>query len=203
MNDTRTVRCMTAEVPTSADARVLELARAGDTDALADLWTIYQPQLLRLLQRRGRTIAEDVASQVWIDVGRAIDRFQGDGDDFRNWIFTIAGRRAIDESRRANRQAEIVANPTMTTLDRPRHADVFDASLDGVIALLDTLQPDVAEVVMLRVIEDLPAAQVAALTGRSEGNIRVIAHRALDRLRETLDDLDAATSAGATPAAVA
>ncbi|MDJ0769142.1 MAG: sigma-70 family RNA polymerase sigma factor [Ilumatobacter sp.] len=175
-----------AQHPDVADADTLDRARSGDVDALADLWIVYQPQLLGLLRGRGRTAAEDIASQVWIDVRRSIDRFAGDGDAFRRWIFTIAGRRSIDEARRAQRQATAV-EAERSTLVAPAHAG-FEDSLDSVMTWLRVLQPDAAEVVALRVIHDLPVAQVAELTGQSEANVRVLTHRALGRLRRLLDE---------------
>ena len=180
-------------VPTTTDPRIaddetLDRARRGDSDALADLWTIYQPQVLRLLHSRGRATAEDVASQAWMDVGRNIERFEGDGRSFRNWIFTIAQRRAIDESRRVARRNESALEPLAPMLTGRSTADAIGDSLDGVFALLQTLQPVAAEVVMLRVVEDLPVAEVAAITGQSESNVRVLAHRALERLRRTIEE---------------
>lgn len=186
---------MTSSGPvTVADTFTLDRARQGDSDALADLWTIYQPQLLRLLRTHGRSVAEDIASQVWIDVRRSLDRFDGDGDAFRGWIFTIAGRRAIDESRRASQRWEVVSDSVIPLIDRSGVSDAYDNSMDNVIALLATLQPAAAEVVMLRVIHELPVAEVAAITGESESNVRVVAHRALERLRQTLDEAATATS---------
>ena len=173
--------------PTTADTLTLDRARRGDNDSLADLWSIYQPQLLRLLRAQGRAGAEDITSQVWIDVSRNLDRFQGDGVAFRNWIFTIAGRRAIDEARRIGRRAEIVSSSLAPLLANRGAVDPRDDSLDGVLALLTTLQPAAAEVVMLRVVHELPVAEVARLTGRTETNVRVISHRALEHLRNTLE----------------
>lgn len=169
-----------------ADAATLERARAGDSDALADLWTIYQPRLLRMLRQRGRSAAEDIASQVWIDVGRGIARFRGDGDDFAGWIFTIATRRAIDESRRLVHRRDVASQVASLHPRRPLDG-MRDDSLDGVLALLETLPSPSAEIVMLRVVEDLPVAAVAQITGRSESHVRVIGHRALQSLRDTLN----------------
>ena len=181
--------------PTTADLLTLDRARRGDSDSLADLWTIYQPQLLRLLRAQGRSAAEDIASQVWIDVERSLERFEGDGVAFRNWVFTIAGRRAIDEARQRVRRSEILTSPLEPLATLGRVSDRLDDSLDGVLALLNTLQPAAAEVVMLRVVHDLPVAEVAAITGRTESNVRVIAHRALGRLRDSLENGSSADSA--------
>ena len=182
-----------------ADATTLERARAGDSDALADLWTIYQPQLLRMLRRRGRSAAEDIASQVWIDVGRGIARFRGDGDDFAGWIFTIATRRAIDESRRLVHRREVTTQ--VASLHRRQPLDsAHDDALDSVLALLETLPKPSAEIVMLRVVEDLPVGEVAQITGHSESHVRVIGHRALRSLRDTLNQAADHTASSALAA---
>lgn len=171
----------------TADGPTLDRARRGESDSLADLWTIYQPQLLRMLRAQGRTAAEDITSQVWIDVRRNLDRFEGDGTAFRSWIFTIAGRRAIDASRQTYRRAEVSMVSVEPTLATTRSNDPIDDSLDGVLALLETLRPVAAEVVMLRVVHDLPVSQVAAITGQTEANVRVVLHRALERLRGSIE----------------
>jgi DNA-directed RNA polymerase specialized sigma24 family protein len=43
-----------------------------------------------------------------------------------------------------------------------------------------------AEAVMLRVVYDLPVSDVAEVMDRTEGSVRVLVHRGLIRLRETM-----------------
>jgi RNA polymerase sigma-70 factor (ECF subfamily) len=50
-----------------------------------------------------------------------------------------------------------------------------------------TLPRDQAEVVLLRVVAGLDVAQVATITGKRPGTVRVVAHRALRRLARRLD----------------
>jgi RNA polymerase sigma-70 factor (ECF subfamily) len=173
-----------------ADIETIDLARSGDREAIATLWRIYQPQLLRLLRARRSESPDDVASQVWIDVGRSLDRFEGDGTDFRRWIFTIAGRRRIDGYRRAgrNRIVELAAWPRGSPA--PGADADFEAgtSLDRALAVVGRLPPATAEAVMLRVVYDLSVTDVAEIMGRKEGAVRVLVHRGLSRLKELLDD---------------
>jgi RNA polymerase sigma-70 factor (ECF subfamily) len=164
----------------------IELARAGDRDAIAVMWRIYHPQVLRLLTARRTRSPEDVASQVWIDVGRSLDRFEGDGADFRRWIFTIASRRGIDGHRRAARHRTI----DLADWDQPTPGADLDletaTSLERALATVRRLPPATAEAVMLRIVNDLSFADVAAIMDRSEGAVRVLVHRGLNRLRELL-----------------
>jgi RNA polymerase sigma-70 factor, ECF subfamily len=56
--------------------------------------------------------------------------------------------------------------------------------------LLAALPDDQAEAVMLRVVNDLPTADVASVMGTSVGNVRVLVHRGLTRLRRKLSVTD-------------
>jgi len=57
---------------------------------------------------------------------------------------------------------------------------------EAALALIATLPPDMAEVVLLRVVAGLSADEVARIMGKSPGNIRVLQHRALARLAREL-----------------
>lgn len=175
---------MTEHDPAIADVETLARARGNDTDSMADLWGIYHPQLLVLLRRRSPAAAEDVASQVWIDVGRSIDRFEGDGVDFRRWLFTIAGRRAIDERRRAWRRREVPVESMGRVSPPSEPEERWSSSLESAQAMLSALSPATREVIMLRIVHDLSVPVVAKATGHSEGNVRVLVHRGLNELRE-------------------
>ena len=67
-------------------------------------------------------------------------------------------------------------------------ADELDsgAALERAIALVRSLPPDQAEVIMLRIIADLDVSEVASIVGTTEGNVRVIMHRGLRRLAAQL-----------------
>jgi RNA polymerase sigma-70 factor, ECF subfamily len=171
----------------------LDAARVGDREALAELWRTHQAPLLRYLRSRRTPSPDDVASQVWIDVASSIARFEGDDDDFRRWLFTIAHRRSVDAIRRVVRTSEPRPMLAVRAADHAAGADLehddHDA-LDRAIALLAALPDDQAEAVMLRVVNDLPTADVAAVMGISQGNVRVLVHRGLMRLRRKLSVTD-------------
>jgi RNA polymerase sigma-70 factor (ECF subfamily) len=173
---------MVRRPPTTLDA-----ARRGDRDALAELWRTHQAPLLRYLRARRTQSPDDVASQVWVDIARSIDRFEGDDDDFRRWLFTIAHRRSVDEVRRAVRRTGLATRAADRVVADPE--EDHDA-LDRAIAMVSTLPDNLAAAVMLRVVNDLPIADVAAVLGTSEGNVRVLVHRGLLRLRRKMSVTD-------------
>ena len=169
----------------------------GDRDALAARWRDHHPALLRYLRARRSPAPDDVASQVSdIDVARSIDRFDGDLTDFRRWLFTIAHRRdSVDEIRRLVRSTE--HSPlSVRASDRVAGADEqyeHHTALDRAIALVATLPENQAEAVMLFVVNELSAADVAAIMQTTEGNVRVLVHRGVTRLRRRISVTDASS----------
>ena len=86
----------------------LEGARRGDSESFRILYRETQPRLLRYLRYHVAAEAEDIASEAWLQVSRDLPKFEGDYDNFRRWVTTIARNRAIDHVRRTARQPPAV-----------------------------------------------------------------------------------------------
>jgi RNA polymerase sigma-70 factor (ECF subfamily) len=162
---------------------VLSAAQTGAEWALGALYRDLHPTLLRYLRANEATEAEDIASEVWLDVAGGLTRFEGDESAFRSWLFTIARRRLIDlRRRRARRRTDLVP------LERLERADLADplsiADSECALACLAALPAEQAEAVLLRVVAELDSNEVAAVMGKKPGTIRVMKKRALERLAE-------------------
>ena len=169
---------------------VLAAAAGGDELAFGVLCRDLQPGLLRYLEVLAPGAGEDLASETWLRVVGRLDRFRGDEPAFRAWVFTVARHRAIDRwRRRVHHPDQLVSLEALVDLpapDDPAAAAVDAVSSRSAVAMLASLPRDQAEVVLLRVVAGLDVAEVAALTGKRPGNVRVLAHRALRRLAERL-----------------
>jgi RNA polymerase sigma-70 factor (ECF subfamily) len=166
---------------------LLAAAQSGAEWALTGLFSLLNPPLLRYLRARELAAAEDLAGDVWLAVAAKLSDFRGGETAFRAWIFTVAHRRLVDYRRRAvRRRTEPVPNDRL--VGHPAGDDPCELVVDRVSAqeaidqLVARLSPLQAEVVLLRVVADLDAAQVAAAMGRSTSWVRVTQHRALRRL---------------------
>ena len=85
-------------------ADVLRAAQSGSDAAFTVLWNDANPALLRYLRMIAPDAAEDIAAETWLQVVRGLARFRGNEADWRAWLFTVARRRAIDETRRRSRR---------------------------------------------------------------------------------------------------
>jgi RNA polymerase sigma-70 factor (ECF subfamily) len=165
---------------------VLDAAAGGDEAAFGILWRDLQPGLLRYLEALAPGAAEDLASETWLRIVQGLGRFTGDERAFRGWVFTVARHRAVDRWRRRDELVPADALAGLPAPDDPAGAAVEAISSRAAVALIATLPPDQAEVVLLRVVAGLDVAQVAAITGKRPGNVRVLTHRALRRLADRL-----------------
>lgn len=171
---------------------VLAAAQAGAEWAVARLYADLQPSVLRFAAARLGQDADDVTSQVWLEVARGLRGFSGDEAAFRRWVFTIAHRRIANAIRSRMRN---LSTPVPVEELRPMAADSAEdeaaraASGDEAARIIaNALPPDLAEVVLLRVVAGLSAEEVAEVTGRKPGTVRVMQHRALKRLRAALNE---------------
>jgi RNA polymerase sigma-70 factor, ECF subfamily len=168
----------------------LAAAQEGAEWALAALYSEFQPRLLRYLFAQASSEAEDLATEVWIDAARGLRRFEGDESAFGRWLFTIAHRRLVDFRRRNARRREVPSS-----LEAPAHASgsewMPDSTSQPAIASLAVLPPAYAEIVLLRIVGGFRADEVAEITGRKPGTVRVMQKRALERLAEQLAEASA------------
>jgi RNA polymerase sigma-70 factor (ECF subfamily) len=171
---------------------LLDAARDGDERAFAALWRDLNPALLRYLRVLAPASTEDTAAEVWLDVCRGLGRFGGPETSFRAWVFTVARMRAVDAGRQAARRPVRPIPPELLpegpAPDDPAEAAVEAQATHDALALIATLPPAQAEVVVLRVIAGLDTVQVGEIVGKSPGAVRVLAHRGLRRLAQRLTE---------------
>jgi RNA polymerase sigma-70 factor (ECF subfamily) len=161
----------------SVDARVAEAYASVHGDVVRYLGAVV-----------GRGVAEDVASQVWVEVVAGAGSFRGDTDAFRRWVLTTARRRALDHRRRWWQRSVVLRPPGAFELDRPAIDPELGEDVAAAVARIKRLPAPQAEVILLRVLGGFSAEEVAELTGRSPGSVRVIQHRALRRLAREMAD---------------
>jgi RNA polymerase sigma-70 factor, ECF subfamily len=163
---------------------VLAAAREGDESAIVRLYRDLNLTLVRFLAAQAPGFGEDLAQEVWIAAAERLSSFAGDERGFRAWIFTIARRRLIEHWRRNRRRPEQLVDPSALeeVAGAAQPADSAVVADDAARTIVAALSPEQAEVVLLRVVGGFDADEVAKITGKRPGAVRVIQHRALRKL---------------------
>ncbi len=200
--------------------------RRGDEAAFVALVARHGAALLRLARTfvRDRAVAEEVVQETWLAVLNGIDRFEGRAS-LKTWIFQILSNRARTRAVRERRSAPFSAlaadgEDEDAAVDADRFRDeshrwaghwaaapadwsvlpderlLGRETLDQVHAAIDTLPPRQAEVLVLRDIEGWSPDEVCAALDISDGNQRILLHRARSKVRAALETY---LAQGATP----
>lgn len=167
-------------------------AQQGDSEAFRLLYREVQPKLIRYLSFLvDSDDAEDIASETWLQATRDFHKFQGDIDNFRGWMTTIARHRAMDHLRKQSRQPPAVPMPVeefsfFASADDTEARAIESITTDDAVKLISTLPKDQAEAVMLRAVVGLDAKSAAQVAGKRAGAIRTAAYRGLKTLAKRL-----------------
>lgn len=168
---------------------MLKAAQAGAVWAFERLYAQLAPAVSGYLRMQRAAEPDDLTSEVFLGVFRGLGTFRGSEQQFRSWVFTIAHRRLQDERRRAARRPYLAS-----TTDAEEQRPGGDAEQDAlnalgeqwVVQVSERLSPDQRTVLLLRVVADLSADEVAAITGKTVGAVRALQRRALEALRRQL-----------------
>jgi RNA polymerase sigma-70 factor (ECF subfamily) len=187
------------------DRVVLERLRAGDEDAFAELVERLHPAMVRLAMTRvrSRAVAEEVAQDAWLGLLRGIDTFEG-RSSLRSWLFRIVINRAISTGIRERTHLPVHVDelehrdgrfsqdgwwvtPPVHWADEVLDRLTAPALVERVHALIEELPEGQRQVVTLRDVEGLTSAEVCRILDITEGNQRVLLHRARTRIRAALE----------------
>ena len=196
---------------------LVEALRAGDESVFSLLVSRYGGPMLRIAQLyvRSRAVAEEVVQDAWIGVLNGSARFEG-RSSLKTWIFRIvantAKTRAAKEGRSVPFSALGAGEPSVDP-DRfrgledrypghwstplpswaPEERLLASETLTLVERAIAELPPAQAIVITMRDVEGFDADDVCDALDISEGNQRVLLHRARSKVRRALEEyLDAA-----------
>lgn len=145
----------------------------------AAVYEALAPAVLGYFRAQRMRDPEGLTGDVFVAVTERLGRFRGDDAALRRWVFTIAHHRRVDEIRRATRRPEVLGDPP----SGPPTRDPAPIDPD-LVAALDTLTDDQRDVVLLRYVADLPISEVARITGKRTGAVKMLQARALAALAE-------------------
>jgi RNA polymerase sigma-70 factor (ECF subfamily) len=198
------------------DVELLERLRERDESAFLELVDRHSASMLRVARAHvgSVAVAEEVVQEAWIGVLKGLDGFEG-RSSLKSWIFTIVvfcarhrgglEHRSVPFSSLATAEAESgdpsVSPDRFLDADHPRWpghwSDPPEAWADDQIArhetvaaaraAIEALPPAQRQVITLRDVEGLESAEVCAALGISEGNQRVLLHRARSKVRASLE----------------
>jgi len=168
----------------------------GDASAFRELYAAVSPRLYGYLVKmaRHRSLADDLLQQTFLKVHRARAAYVR-GADPVPWIYAIAHRTFIDETRKVKRAIVRVADGddlpevgadiagrTAGSVDEPADPTLVKEALDALAQLPEQQR----EAVVLTKLDGKSVAEAAEIAGTTVGAMKVRAHRGYEALRKLL-----------------
>ena len=170
---------MTLIEPDIGERQLIEAAQR-DPRRFAELYEQNFERVYAFIAQRvrDRAVAEDLTSSVFHRALESLPRFEWRGVPFAAWLLSIAGNAILDRARRAARTRDALP------FDPPPPAEIADAEQRGrLFQLVDQLPADQRRVVVMRFGEQKSIREIAHALARSEGAVKQLQLRALQRLR--------------------
>lgn len=191
------------------EAELVQLLAAGDRAAFEQVYCRHNTALVRVATGivLSRATAEEVAQETWIAVLKSIGGFEG-RSSLASWIFSILINKARTCAKREGRIVSFDGGgeddnlaaafdgrgrwknmPALWETLTPERILAGRSVLEHVNAAIEALPPGQRAVIILRAQQGLDAEEVCAILGISDGNMRVLLHRARLGVRAALDGL--------------
>lgn len=166
--------------------RLLVEAAQKDPAKFADLYEVYFARIYAFIARRSgdRNAAEDLTSEVFHKALANLRSYQWRGVPFGAWLMRIAANALADHFKRAAREVPGGDDPAETSRKAEQEELESRARL---FRLVDQLPADQRHVVFGRFVEQRSIREMAQQLRRSEGAVKQLQLRALQKLRVQME----------------
>lgn len=183
------------------DKQILSQLKSKDKDAFIKVYDEYVQDIYRFIYFKvsKQEEAQDLTSMVFLKTWQHIqNKSLIDSKTLRALVYKVARTSIVDYYRESKKKMEV----SLDNEDKP--IDVVDDSIDHeadadramnlelLKSQLPLLKEEYREAIVLRFVNDLSLDEIAEVTGKSKGNVRVILHRAIAALKGLVEEAQAA-----------
>jgi len=144
---------------------------------------------------KNRTLAEDLAHEVYVRVLRSYDKFAGNSSE-KTWLFAIAKNVAIDHFRKqAVRQKHSLdffdweTEQLHSTAPLPEDVLQVNDEFMQIQSALEHCTGDQKMVIIMRYFQELSIAETAQILDWTEAKVKTTQHRAIKFLKQQLQQV--------------
>src|SRR4051794_4102994 len=181
----------TGEMKHLSDQELMRIVQAGDFSPASEIYDRYSGRIYNFALRflRNAEAAEDATQEVFVKMMKHANQFQGDAK-LSTWLFSITANWCRDYLRKADNKAKETED-VLITLPAPAEQSP-DRTLEQreneelIKRALQALTPEQREAILLSRYQGLSYAEIAQISGCSEGAVKTRVFRAMEVLKKAL-----------------
>ena len=178
-------------------AALIRRAASGDEDAFEQLLLAHQKQVYNLCLRMSGNAEDafDLSQEAFIRAWRALGQYQFEAE-FSTWLYRLTRNVCIDHLRRCKRQStvaleteqdgEVLELPLPDSAPGPEEHTLHEERQRVLAEAMRQLPDDYREILILRVVNDLPYDRIAEVLGIQLGTVKSRLARARIQLKKIL-----------------
>jgi RNA polymerase sigma-70 factor, ECF subfamily len=168
-----------------------ELAKKAphDFEAFAELYRRYLYPIYRFVrsQTPNDAVAEDITAQVFFKALSSAHTYRGEAS-YSSWLYRVTHNVILTWRKRSRKSVAVEEMPERVDPTPSPVSQVITGEARNLIwRTIADLPPAQREVVALRYLKDFSNEEIARITERTRGAVRILLHRAKAKLRKTLE----------------
>lgn len=166
----------------------IEQTQNGELEEFTILYDLYVKRIYDFIYYRTshKQTAEDLTSITFTKAFQNIKTFRMKDGLFSAWLFRIARNTLIDHMRTRKSTVDLEYAFNVKADQNVEREVEQKIKLDEVKNYLTKLSPEQREIVVMRLWDDLSYSEIATLTGKTEGNCKVIFSRMMQKMQKEL-----------------
>ena len=182
-----------AEMTDLTDQELMGLVQAGDYSPAAVLFDRYSTRIYNFAYRflRNSEAAEDATQEVFVKMMKHAHQFNGEAK-LSTWLFSITANLCRDHLRKSDNKAKDDEDALLTMAApaeySPEHVLETRETERRVRDALQKLTSEQREAILLSRYQGLSYAEIAQISGCSEGAVKTRVFRAMETLKKILTD---------------
>lgn len=180
-----------SKLPASKDiGPLVELAQKGDAEAFGKIYDeLVKPIYRYIYCRVDQQIAEDLTEETFLKAWQNLSKYKQGKHPFSAWVFRIAHNLICDYYRKNETSSEIDENTADTKTDAsPSYQLNIKLNELKLRKALNKLPENYQQVIVLKYINEEENSVIAKVIGKTEGAVRTLQFRALEKLRHLLGE---------------
>lgn len=170
-----------------------EKLKNGDKKAAEKIFDHFSPKIFRFFMVRiaSRQDAEDLTQEVFLRLIEKIGTFNKNLGNFSGWFWQIAKNILIDHYRKKKSfptaNPDIAAKKSLTNDPNDLQKTVIEKNeVEEILKIVKKFSEEEQEIFSLRFLSELSYKEISRMTKKSEGNLRVINHRIIQKIRDSI-----------------
>ncbi len=169
----------------SIDKEIIARAKEGEEEAMSEMYIYYKDYVFRsawfILGKREE--AEDVMENVFLKVFTKLHTFNME-KDFKPWLSRII----LNESRNLYNKRKSTYDNTELYLDGAKSSDFSLEEKMDIRRHLNRMDLGSKELILMRFFQNLTIEEIARIKKITQNNVKVRIHRAVKKLKESMQD---------------